>query len=50
MKFLRSGCVPVECKDLNLFLLMYADDLVISSETVAGLQTQLNSVEEYCRE
>ena len=50
MNFLRSGCIPVECLDLNLFLLMYADDLVIFSETVVGLQTQLNSLEKYCKE
>ena len=29
---------------------MYADDLVIFSETVVGLQTQLNSLEIYCKE
>ena len=50
MNFLRIGCVPVECKDLNLFLLVYAYDLVIFLETVAGLQTQLNSLDEYCKE
>ena len=50
MNFLRSGCIPVECLDLNLFLLMYADDLVIFSDTVVGLQTQLNSLEVYCKE
>ena len=29
---------------------MYADDLVIFSETVVGLQTSLNSLEVYCKE
>ena len=48
--FLRSGCIPVECLDLNLFLLMYVDSLAIFSETVVGLQTQLNSLEVYCKE
>ena len=50
MNFLRSGCIPVESLDLNLFLLIYADDLVIFSDTVVGLQTQLNSLEVYCKE
>ena len=29
---------------------MYAGDLVIFSETVVGLQTQLNSLDIYCKE
>ena len=30
--------------DLELFILLLADDLVLLSETVVGLQTQLNSL------
>lgn len=29
MAFMNSGCVPYEVKELNLFLPMYADDMVI---------------------
>ena len=29
MTFINSSSIPLEVKDLNLFLLMYADDMVI---------------------
>ena len=29
MAFINSSSIPLEVKDLNLFLLMYADDMVI---------------------
>jgi hypothetical protein len=39
MAFINSTCssIPLEVKDLNLFLLMYADDVVIFSESISGL-------------
>lgn len=49
MNFLKDGCVPFECKSLSLFLLMYADDLVLFSETVDGLQGLLNSLHSYSK-
>jgi hypothetical protein len=47
LSFINSGCVPYECKSLNLFLLMYADDLVLFSESTEGLQSQLDALFEY---
>ena len=38
MDFLRNGCEPTELQELSLYLLMYADDTVIFSESVSGLQ------------
>jgi hypothetical protein len=37
MEFLNNSCQPVELKELSLFLLMYADDMVIFSDTIKGL-------------
>jgi hypothetical protein len=46
MEFLNNCCQPVELKELSLFLLMYADDMVIFSDTIKGLQDMLNTL--YC--
>jgi hypothetical protein len=42
-------CVPVEIKDIVLFLIMYADDTVLFSETEQGLQdtSMLNCLQNY---
>jgi hypothetical protein len=37
MEFFNNCCQPVELKELTLFLLMYADDMVIFSDTIKGL-------------
>jgi hypothetical protein len=47
LSFLNSGCVPYDCKSLNLFLLMYADDLVLFSESPEELQRQLDALSDY---
>ena len=47
MEFLNNYCQPVELKELSLFLLMYADDMVIFSESVEGLQNMLNTLYTY---
>ena len=44
MEFLNNYCQPVELKDLSLFLVMYADDMVIFSDSVEGLQNMLNTL------
>lgn len=49
MNFLKSGCIPHELLSLNLFLLMYADDMVLFSESVEGLQLLLNELSHYCK-
>jgi hypothetical protein len=46
MDFLNNCCQPVELKELSLFLLMYADDMVIFPDTIKGLQDMLNTL--YC--
>ena len=33
---------------MHLFLLMYADDTIILSETIEDMQSALNSLEQYC--
>ena len=47
MEFIENMCVPVEIKDIVLFLIMYADDTVLFSETEQGLQDMLNCLENY---
>lgn len=47
MAFINSNAIPYEMKELNLFLLMYADDMVIFSESVLGLQNMLDTLYEY---
>lgn len=48
MNFLKSQCVPYEILSLNLFTLMYADDMVLFSESIEGLQNLLDELNEYC--
>jgi hypothetical protein len=38
MEFIDNNCEPIELKELSLFLIIYADDMVICSESVEGLQ------------
>jgi hypothetical protein len=47
MAFINSSSIPLEVKDLNLFLLMYADDMVIFFESISGLQNMLDTLYEY---
>jgi hypothetical protein len=51
MAFINSTCssIPLELKDLNLFLLIYADDVVIFSESISGLQNMLDTLYEYTK-
>ena len=42
--FISSGIAPIELQELSLFLLMYADDMVVFSESASGLQFLLNSL------
>lgn len=42
-----NNIIPYEMKDLNLFLLIYANDIVIFSESVLGLQNMLHTLFEY---
>ena len=44
---LTDKCPNIDIQMLNLFLLMYADDMVIFAETPDGLQHMLNSLHNY---
>jgi hypothetical protein len=47
VELINQGCHSYELKNLNLFLLMYADDTVISvifNENVEDLQNLINSI------
>ena len=44
--YIASNCIRYELCQLNLFLLLYADDVILFSETVTGLQNQLNKLSE----
>ena len=46
--FSRKQCHPVQLRDSYLNCLLYADDLVILSETEVGLQNCINSFQSYC--
>ena len=47
MDFLTNNNVPVQLLELNLFLLMYADDMVILAESAEELQAMLNTLHYY---
>ena len=44
MDFLTNNNVPVQLIELNLFLLMYADAMVIFAKSAEELQTMLNTL------
>ena len=44
----NDSCDPVSLNCLKLNCLMYADDLVLMSETAEGLQNSLNILYSYC--
>jgi hypothetical protein len=43
-----SGELGIELEQLTLFLILFADDLVLMSETAEGLQNMLNALHGYC--
>lgn len=45
---IKSVCEPTQLKDISLFLLMYADDTVLLSESKEGLQNILDNLHVYC--
>ena len=48
-EFANNGFEGVDIGVLKLFLLLYADDIVIFSETEKGLQTGLDILYAYCQ-
>ena len=50
INFVKNNCPSIEWQMINIFLLMYADDMVILAETPSGLQSMLNTLYKYTRE
>ena len=48
-EFINNGDTPVEFQDITLFLLMYADDMILMSESIDGLQNMLNTLSNYAK-
>mgnify|MGYP003692219905 FL=1 len=46
-EMVANCCNSLELQDLNFLLLLYADDTVIFSESVAGLQKMLDTLNLY---
>ena len=46
--FDKTFCQPAKIKNLTLNNLLYADDLILVSETSSGLQNCLDRLQEYC--
>ena len=49
MDFIANGAHDYTFGELSLFLLMYADDLALFSESVEGLQNLLDNLERYAK-
>ena len=47
INFIKDNCPSLELQMINIFLLMYADDMVLLAETPEGLQSMLHSLERY---
>ena len=47
--FDKTFCQPAKIKNITLNSLLYADDLVLISETSSGLQNCLDSLQSYCQ-
>ena len=47
INFIKDNCPSIELQMINIFLLMYADDMVLLAETPEGLQSMLHSLESY---
>ena len=43
-----SYCMPVSLNTSKINCLMYADDVILLSETPAGLQNSLSHLQRYC--
>lgn len=48
-KLFDCSCAPVKWGDMDISCLMYADDIVILSESSQGLQNALNKLSLYCK-
>ena len=46
-ELIKDLCEPIYLQDISLFLLMYADDTVLLSETAGGLQKMIDTLHTY---
>ena len=46
-ELIKDLCEPIYLQDVSLFLLMYADDTVLLSETAGGLQKMIDTLHTY---
>lgn len=46
--YFGTNCEPVQIGNKKVHCLMYADDLILLSESASGLQNQLDRISEYC--
>ena len=50
IEFIKNGCTSIELQNLHLFILMYADDMVLFSESVDGLQNMFDVLYDYTKQ
>ena len=50
VELIKQNCKSHELRMLNLYLLMYADDMVLFSESIHELQTMIDVVNLYSNE
>jgi hypothetical protein len=48
VKIFENICDPITINNIKLSCLMYADDIVLISESAKGLQNCLNKLSNYC--
>ena len=48
-EFYLNGIEGIDIHHIKLFLLLYADDITLFSETAEGLQRALNLLSTYCQ-
>lgn len=48
--YIMSNCEDIILQEISLFLMMYADDMVLLSESPEGLQNILDTLHEYCND
>ena len=48
--FIRSNCQDISLQEVSLFLMLYADDMVLFSDSPEGLQKMLDVLYSYCND
>ncbi|MES9883146.1 MAG: reverse transcriptase family protein [Sedimenticola sp.] len=50
LDLMHNSCPSINIEEINIFILMYADDTVLLAESAAGLQTIINQLDNYTTE